>query len=56
MCIICIDFDRGVLKPREARRALSEMREGLGNEHAKEVEQKLDLAEPEPDPESSPDP
>ena len=54
MCIICIDFDRGALKPREARRALSEMREGLGSEHAKEVEQKLDAAEPEPDSSSNP--
>ena len=47
MCIICIDFDRGALKPREARRALREMRESLGSEHAKEVEKKLDDAEPE---------
>ncbi|MEO8901319.1 MAG: hypothetical protein ABI488_06420 [Polyangiaceae bacterium] len=52
MCIICIDFERGALKPREARRALREMREGLGSEHAQEVEKKLDDAEPE----SSPDP
>lgn len=49
MCIICIDFERGALKPREARRALSEMREGLGSEHAREVEKKLDDAEPESD-------
>jgi hypothetical protein len=54
MCLICIDFDRGALKPREARRALREMREGIGSEHAKEVEQKLDSAEPES--ESTPDP
>ncbi len=54
MCLICIDFDRGALKPREARRALREMREGIGSEHAKEVEQKLDSADPEP--ESSPNP
>ena len=46
MCIICIDFERGTLKPREARRALREMREGIGSEHAKEVEKKLDEAEP----------
>jgi hypothetical protein len=46
MCIICIDFERGTLKPREARRALSEMREGMDAEHVKEVEQKLDDAEP----------
>jgi len=45
MCIICIDFDRGALKPKEARRALREMREGLDASHAKEVEKKLDEAE-----------
>ena len=56
MCLICIDFDRGALKPREARRALREMREGIGRDHAKEVEQKLRVAEAEPEPESSPDP
>ena len=54
MCLICIDFDRGALKPREARRALREMREGIGSEHAKEVELKLDSAEPES--EAPPDP
>jgi hypothetical protein len=41
MCIICIDFDRGALKPREARRALREMREGMDAQHIKEVERKL---------------
>lgn len=45
MCLICIDFDRGALKLREARRALGEMRESLDLEHAKEVEKKLDEAE-----------
>jgi hypothetical protein len=45
MCLICIDFDRGALRPKEARRALREMREGLDAAHAKEVEQKLDAAE-----------
>ena len=45
MCIICIDFDRGALKPQEARRALREMRGGLEASHAKEVEKKLDEAE-----------
>lgn len=54
MCLICIDFDRGALKPREARRALVEMRERIGGEHAKEVERKLDSAELEP--KSSPNP
>ena len=45
MCIICIDFERGALKPKEARRALREMREGLDATHAKELEKKLDEAE-----------
>lgn len=45
MCIICIDFDRGGLKPKEARRALNEMRQGLDAAHAKELEKKLDEAE-----------
>jgi len=45
MCIICIDFDRGALKPQEARRALREMRQGLDSGHASELEKKLDEAE-----------
>jgi hypothetical protein len=45
MCLICIDFDRGALKLREARRALGEMRANLDREHVKEVEKKLDEAE-----------
>ncbi len=51
MCLICIDFDRGALKLREARRALGEMRAGLDANHAREVEQKLaaaEIAESEP--------
>ena len=46
MCLICIDFERGALRPKEARRALREMRDGLDATHVKEVEQKLDDAEP----------
>jgi hypothetical protein len=45
MCLICVDFDRGALKPREARRALGEMRATLDAEHIRQVEQKLDDAE-----------
>jgi hypothetical protein len=45
MCLICIDFDRGSLKLREARRALGEMREKIDPDHAREVERKLDEAE-----------
>jgi hypothetical protein len=46
MCIICIDFERGALRPKEARRALREMRGGLDATHIKEIEKKLDEAEP----------
>jgi len=45
MCLICIDFDRGALKLREAKRALGEMRSTLDAQHLKEVERKLDDAE-----------
>jgi hypothetical protein len=45
MCLICIDFDRGALKLREAKRALGEMRSTLDAQHFKEVEKKLDDAE-----------
>ncbi len=48
MCLICIDFDRGALNPREARRALGEMRASLDETHIKEIEQKLDEAEAAP--------
>lgn len=47
MCLICVDFDRGALKLREARRALGEMRSTLDAQHLKEVERKLDDAERE---------
>jgi hypothetical protein len=45
MCLICIDFDRGALKLREAKRALGEMRTTLDAQHLKEVERKLEEAE-----------
>jgi hypothetical protein len=45
MCIICADFDRGVLKLDEARRALREMAATLDAAHAREVVEKLDEAE-----------
>jgi hypothetical protein len=47
MCLICVDFDRGALKVREARRALGEMRSTLDAEHLQEVEKKLADAERE---------
>lgn len=49
MCLICIDFDRGALKLREAKRALGEMRSRLDAEHVREVEQKLQQAERDED-------
>lgn len=45
MCLICVDFERGALKVREARRALGEMRATLSAEHVREVEERLDEAE-----------
>jgi hypothetical protein len=47
MCLICIDFDRGALKLREAKRALGEMRTTLDAQHLQEVEKKLADAEQE---------
>lgn len=49
MCLICIDFDRGALKLREAKRALGEMRTTLDAQHLKELEKKLEDAEREQD-------
>lgn len=54
MCLICIDFDRGALKLREARRALGEMRVTLDPEHVAEVEKKLDEAEAESEADGEP--
>jgi hypothetical protein len=45
MCIICVDFNRGALRPLEARRALREMRDAMPAEHVREVERKIDDAE-----------
>jgi hypothetical protein len=45
MCIICIDFERGALRPQEARRALREMRAGMDAKHVQEIEHKLDETE-----------
>jgi hypothetical protein len=54
MCIICVDFNRGALRPNEARRALREMREKLPAEHVREIEQRLAQAEAGGDPGSKP--
>jgi hypothetical protein len=45
MCLICIDLAKQKITPQEARRALSEMTEKVGREHAREVEQKVAEAE-----------
>ena len=54
MCIICIDYARGALKIAEARRALGEMRSTLDPKHVREVEHKLDEAERNPPPSTTP--
>jgi hypothetical protein len=54
MCIICIDFERGKLKPAEARRALGEMRTGLDPSHVEDMEAWLDEAEAEATPGTTP--
>ena len=41
MCIICIELDKNKLTPWEARRNLGEMVEVIGEEHAREVDQKI---------------
>ena len=45
MCIICIDFDRGTLTAKEARRALGEMTAKLDTKHRAEVVAKIEKAE-----------
>ena len=47
MCLICLDLDRAAMKPKEARRALGEMRVKLDEKHLAEVEKKIDDAEEE---------
>lgn len=45
MCMICVDFQRERMTGPEARRALGEMREKIGDEHAREVERMLKRAD-----------
>ncbi len=45
MCLICVDFQRDKLTAFEAKRALGEMREKIGDEHAREVEEMIEAAE-----------
>jgi nicotinamidase-related amidase len=44
MCLICVDFQKGRMNLRDARRAVGEMREKIGDEHAREVVEMLDDA------------
>lgn len=45
MCLICVDLQREKMTTRDARRALGEMVEIIGPEHAKEVKEKIKEAE-----------
>jgi hypothetical protein len=45
MCIICVDFKKGTMTAKEARRALGEMVPKVGAKHAAEVDETLRKAE-----------
>lgn len=45
MCTICVDFEKGRMTAKEARRALGEMVQKVGAKHAEEVERTLREAE-----------
>jgi hypothetical protein len=45
MCLICVELAKQAMTPAEGRRALGEMRQKVGREHAAEVEGKLADAE-----------
>jgi hypothetical protein len=45
VCIICLDFQKGLMTAREARRALGEMVPKIGAKHAEEVERLVRDAE-----------
>jgi polyhydroxyalkanoate synthesis regulator phasin len=47
VCLICVEFDKGNMTAKEARRALGEMVSKVGPEHAEQVEQRLREAEDE---------
>jgi hypothetical protein len=48
MCIICVDFEKGKLTTKEARRALGELASGLDKRHVEELEAVLARAEEAP--------
>jgi hypothetical protein len=41
VCIICLEFEKGRMTAKEARRALGEMVAKVGAKHAEEVERTL---------------
>jgi polyhydroxyalkanoate synthesis regulator phasin len=45
MCIICVEFEKGRMTAKEARRALGEMVLKVGAKHGEEVERALREAE-----------
>jgi polyhydroxyalkanoate synthesis regulator phasin len=45
MCIICVEFEKGRMTAKEARRALGEMVSKVGAKHAQEIERSLREAE-----------
>ena len=45
VCIICVEFEKGRMTAKEARRALGEMVPKVGAEHGEEVERVLREAE-----------
>lgn len=45
VCIICLDFEKGRMTAKEARRALGEMVPKVGAKHAEELERTLREAE-----------
>ena len=47
MCLICVHFEQSKLTNQEAWNNLSEMRDTLDEEHAKEVEDMIVKAEAE---------
>ena len=47
MCLICVELDKQRMSFREARRAMGEMREKVGEKHIAEVEVKVAQGEAE---------
>ena len=41
MCIICIEYEKGKLKPADALRNLQELKEILDKEHVREIQKKI---------------